>query len=190
MKQSNWEKIKKASKYGIETPKSKIKLIKGDITTFNGDAIVNAANEALQGGSGVDGAIHAAAGPKLKEACAKFGSIEAGQAVVTPSFDLPSATVIHTVGPRYDTMSPEEAEEKLRACYRNSLQKAVNGNMYSVALPNISCGVFGYPHEDAAKVALDEVRQFLKTSTHPLEVTFVCFEQDNFDIYKKLITGK
>jgi len=143
-----------------------LRLIAGDITTDDADAIVNAANSALAGGGGVDGAIHRAAGPKLLAACrdiiAKIGRLPAGQAVITPGFDLPARHVIHTVGPIWRGGSQGEPET-LRSAYVKSLQCAAENNCATVSFPAISTGVYGYPVELAAPLALQAMAQDLKT---------------------------
>ncbi len=143
-----------------------IKIIQGDITTLAVDAIVNAANQVMLGGGGVDGAIHRAAGPELYEACLKVPEVRpgvrcpTGEARITPGFKLPAKFVIHTVGPVYrDGLHGEP--EKLAACYRNSLALAAENGCKLIAFPCISTGIYGYPIEDAAKIAVREVRGFL-----------------------------
>ena len=143
-----------------------IRIIQGDITTLAVDAIVNAANQPMLGGGGVDGAIHHAAGPELYEACLKVPEVRpgvrcpTGEARITPGFRLPAKFVIHTVGPVYrDGLHGEP--EKLAACYRNALALAAENDCRSVAFPCISTGVYGYPVEDAARIAIREVRRFL-----------------------------
>ena len=143
-----------------------IKIIQGDITTLAVDAIVNAANQVMLGGGGVDGAIHRAAGPELYDACLKVPEVQpdvrcpTGEARITPGFKLPAKFVIHTVGPVYRDGQHGEPE-KLAACYRNSLALAAENGCKSIAFPCISTGVYGYPIEDAAKIAVREVEQFL-----------------------------
>ncbi|MCR5751078.1 MAG: O-acetyl-ADP-ribose deacetylase, partial [Kiritimatiellae bacterium] len=143
-----------------------IKIIQGDITTLAVDAIVNAANQVMLGGGGVDGAIHRAAGRELYEACLKVQEVRpgvrcpTGEARITPGFKLPAKYVIHTVGPVYrDGLHGEP--EKLAACYRNSLALAAENGCKSIAFPCISTGIYGYPIEEAAKIAVREVREFL-----------------------------
>ena len=143
-----------------------IKIIQGDITTLAVDAIVNAANQVMLGGGGVDGAIHRAAGPELYEACLKVPEVRpgvrcpTGEARITPGFNLPAKFVIHTVGPVYrDGLHGEP--EKLAACYRNVLDLAAENGCKSIAFPCISTGIYGYPIEDAAKIAVREVKEFL-----------------------------
>ena len=143
-----------------------IKIIQGDITTLAVDAIVNAANQVMLGGGGVDGAIHRAAGKELFEACLKVPEVRpgvrcpTGEARITPGFKLPAKFVIHTVGPVYRDGQHGEPE-KLAACYRNSLALAAENGCKSIAFPCISTGIYGYPIEDAAKIAVQEVEQFL-----------------------------
>ena len=152
-----------------------IKIIQGDIMTLAVDAIVNAANQVMLGGGGVDGAIHDAAGPELYEACLKVPEVRPGvrcpmgEARITPGFGLPAKFVIHTVGPVYrDGLHGEP--EKLAACYRNSLALAAENGCKSIAFPCISTGIYGYPIEDAAKIAVREVRDYLTQSRREAEV--------------------
>ena len=143
-----------------------IKIIQGDITTLAVDAIVNAANQVMLGGGGVDGAIHRAAGRELYEACLKVPEVRpgvrcpTGEARITPGFRLPAKFVIHTVGPVYRDGRHGESE-RLAACYRNSLALAAENGCTSIAFPCISTGIYGYPKEEAAKIAVREVRDFL-----------------------------
>ena len=152
-----------------------IKIIQGDITTLAVDAIVNAANQVMLGGGGVDGAIHDAAGPELYKACLKVPEVRpgvrcpTGEARITPGFRLPAKYVIHTVGPVYrDGLHGEP--EKLAACYRNSLALAAENGCRSIAFPCISTGIYGYPIEEAAKIAVREVRDYLTQSCREAEV--------------------
>ncbi len=151
----------------------------GDITLMACDAIVNAANESLLGGGGVDGAIHRAAGSELLARCRTLGGCPTGEARITPGFGLPAKWVIHTVGPVWDGGTHGEAE-LLAACYRESLARADEVGAHSVAFPAISTGVFGYPKEAATRVAVATV---LATETRVELVTFVCFDQRTLDIY-------
>ena len=167
-------------------PCVKIIVMRTDITSLNVDVIVNAANSRLEGGGGVDGAIHRASGPQLKQACIKWkqdhrtAGLPAGEAMYTEAFKLPCKFVIHTVGPVYRDGDHHEAE-LLASCYRHSLEIAQRLSVKSIAFPNISTGVYGYPKEEAAKV----VFQTLESQTWPglKEVYFVCFDAVNFELY-------
>ncbi|MCH5462344.1 O-acetyl-ADP-ribose deacetylase [Lactobacillus sp. LC28-10] len=156
-----------------------LRLIKGDITTFNGDAIVNAANTGLVGGGGVDGAIHRAAGPELDLACRKLHGCPTGEAKVTPGFNLPARLIIHTPGPIWRDGSFEEPK-LLRSCYENSLKRAVENNCQTVAFPSISTGIYGYPLADACQIAVSSIRGF----DAPLEVTMVAFDERTYQAFK------
>ncbi len=172
-----------------------IKLVKGDITQQQVDAVVNAANSSLMGGGGVDGAIHKAGGPAILEACkqiiAQIGHLPTGEAVVTTAGHMPAKKVIHTVGPIYNATRPDEMRNLLANAYRNSLQQAVAHNLRTIAFPNISTGVYGYPKEEAAQVAISTVRQFLQAHPDEIdEVRFVCFDEDNYRIYHTLLSSE
>ncbi len=155
----------------------------GDITLYAGDAIVNAANETLLGGGGVDGAIHLAAGFHLRIACAKLGGCKKGDAKITPAFKLPSKWIIHTVGPVYHGGSRGE-QAALASCYRHCLEVAVQNGVTSIAFPAISCGIFGYPIDEAAYVATKEILTFLDTAPSIEEVRVICFSDDIFESYR------
>ena len=163
----------------------RIKIIKGDITKIKVDAIVNAANKTLLGGGGVDGAIHRAAGPKLLEECKKLGGCETGEAKITKGYNLPARYVIHTVGPIWQGGEYNE-EENLASCYKNSLKLAVENKIKSIAFPSISTGVYGFPIEKAAPIALREVKNFLKRNRAIEQVIFVLFSETDFQIYQNL----
>ncbi|WP_425392066.1 O-acetyl-ADP-ribose deacetylase [Ekhidna sp.] len=162
----------------------KIKLIQEDITKLRVDAIVNAANSSLLGGGGVDGAIHRAGGFAILEECKEIGGCETGQAVITTGGNLPAKYVIHTVGPVWKDGNSNE-EELLRSCYIQSLIAAADHDVKTIAFPNISTGIYGFPKERAAEIAIENVSSF---SSHVIqEVTFVCFEDENFHLYKNLL---
>jgi O-acetyl-ADP-ribose deacetylase (regulator of RNase III) len=167
-----------------------IELILGDITAQKVDAIVNAANSGLLGGGGVDGAIHRAAGPELYEECRKIpagpmGRCPTGQCVVTGAGRLPCKKVIHTVGPVYGGGS--EDAKLLGSCYRNCLKAAEKAGLESIAFPNISTGVYGYPKREAARVAVAAVRETLPETPSVKRVIFVCFDNENYRLYEELL---
>jgi O-acetyl-ADP-ribose deacetylase (regulator of RNase III) len=170
----------------------KIKVIQSDITKIAVDAIVNAANSSLMGGGGVDGAIHRAGGPAILEDCrnivARQGGCKTGDAVITTAGKLPAKFVIHTVGPVWNGGHKNEPE-KLRACYINSLRLAVENNCSTIAFPNISTGVYGYPKEEAAIVAVKAVAEFLLENESIEEVVFVCFDEENYELIRTQITN-
>lgn len=162
----------------------RIELVQDDITKLKVDAIVNAANCSLMGGGGVDGAIHRAAGPELLEECRKFGGCKTGEAVITGSGKLSVHRIIHTPGPVWHGGNSNEPE-LLADCYRNSLLLAEEENLTSVAFPCISTGVYGYPKEEAAGIAIASVRQW--EGEYPEMVVFCVFSQLDFEIYQKLL---
>ena len=168
---------------------NKIEIIKGDITTLNVDAIVNAANSSLLGGGGVDGAIHRVGGSQILEDCkairAKQGKLQTGGAVITRAGNLPAKYVIHTVGPRWGGGVHNEGI-KLSNCYQNSLQLAVENGCKTVAFPNISTGVYGYPKQEAAEIALKTVCEFLAKRHEIEKVIFCCFDEGNCQIMNQL----
>lgn len=163
----------------------KLKCIQGDITTFEGDAIVNAANSSLMGGGGVDGAIHRAGGPEILEACKQIveqqGKCPPGHAVITTAGKIKAKFVIHTVGPIWRGGTNNEAET-LASCYKNALNLAVQNDCKTIAFPNISTGVYRYPKAEAAKIAVATVRDFLKHEQAIESVTFVCFDDENYKL--------
>lgn len=167
-----------------------IVLIKGDITLVQADAIVNAANSSLLGGGGVDGAIHRKGGRKILEECqairSKQGGCETGEAVYTSAGMLPHKYVIHTVGPIWNGGNNNE-EELLKKCYINSLKVATKLDVKTIAFPNISTGVYGYPKLQAAEIAIAAVKNFLETEDSDIQVVFVCFDEDNYALYRQLL---
>jgi len=170
---------------------NQIQVIRGDITRQAVDAIVNAANESLLGGGGVDGAIHSAAGRELDLACRKIhdekGGCKTGDAVITTGGNLPAKFVIHTVGPIWRGGKQKEAE-LLSSAYLSSLRLASENGIKSIAFPNISTGIYGFPKEQASKIAVSAVTDFLnKNETSVEKVIFVCFDQENFELYKGLV---
>ena len=165
---------------------NRVELLQADITSLEVDAIVNAANNALLGGGGVDGAIHRAAGPQLLEACRLIGGCPTGEARITPGFNLPSKFVIHTVGPVWRGGENNE-DALLGSCYLESLKLAVKYNCNSIAFPNISTGVYGFPKERAVEIAIKSVIRFLQTSPLPKKVIFVCFGHENAELYGRLL---
>jgi O-acetyl-ADP-ribose deacetylase (regulator of RNase III) len=175
----------------MDEVKHPIEVQQGDITSVVVDAVVNAANASLMGGGGVDGAIHRAGGPSILEACkkivARHGECKTGEAVITTAGNLPASFVIHTVGPIWKGGNHDEAH-KLANCYRNSLQLAAENGCTSIAFPNISTGVYGYPKQDAAKVALDAVIRFLSSTDKIEKVLFVCFDEENFKLMNLELT--
>ena len=165
---------------------TQLNLIKGDITKMQVDAIVNAANNGLRGGGGVDGSIHQAGGPAIMEECRKIGGCPTGEAVITAAGNLPANHVIHTVGPVWSGGSNRE-EALLKNAYNNSLKLALQNQLKSVAFPNISTGVYGFPKDLAAKIAITTTRHFLESHKTDLNVTFVCFDDENYQLYAQLI---
>ena len=173
----------------------KLELVKGDITKMTTDAIVNAANPSLMGGGGVDGAIHRAAGPALLEECMRIagerqslsdGPCPAGDAVITGAGKLPCKRVIHTAGPVWHGGNAGEPE-LLASCYRTCLLLAQTAGLKSIAFPNISTGVYGYPKDKAAKIAIETVRKTLALAPGIQRVVFVCFDDENYRLYSKLL---
>ena len=160
-----------------------MKAIQADITTLAVDAIVNAANSSLLGGGGVDGAIHRAAGPDLVAECRLLGGCKTGEAKITKGYRLPAKHVIHTVGPVWRGGNSGEPE-LLANCYANSMKLAMEHGLTSIAFPSISTGIYGYPIEEAARIAGATVKQFLAESGAPLDVTFCCFSASDLEIYQ------
>lgn len=162
----------------------KIKLIKGDITQFQVDAIVNAANSSLLGGGGVDGAIHRAGGEQILKECKDIGRCNVGEAVITNAGNLRAKKVIHTVGPKWFEGDPKR-DNQLRDCYVNSLNLAEQINLRTIAFPNISTGVYGFPKKEAAEIAIKAVKKYPAIILE--EVLFVCFDSENFEIYNEIL---
>jgi O-acetyl-ADP-ribose deacetylase (regulator of RNase III) len=169
---------------------NRIELTQGDITKIKADAIVNAANTSLLGGGGVDGAIHRAGGSTILEACMviheKQGDCPTGHAVITTAGNLPAKYVIHTVGPVWSKTN-NLASQLLANAYRNSLQLAAQNHVRNIAFPNISTGIYHFPKQDAAEIAINTVREFLTHNPLPDTVIFVCYDEENYNIYKKLL---
>lgn len=169
-------------------------VIKGDITTIYVDAIVNAANSSLLGGGGVDGAIHRRGGTQILEECmsirSKQGGCPTGQAVYTSAGKLPAKYVIHTVGPVWNGGTKNEPK-LLADCYINSLRLANVLEVETIAFPNISTGVYRFPKEEAAKIAIESVRKFIELENRTVrEIVFVCFDDENFSLYEQLLNEK
>lgn len=162
---------------------AEIEIIQGDITTLAVAAIVNAANTRLLGGGGVDGAIHRAAGPQLLEECRALNGCPTGEARMTDGYQLPAAKVIHTVGPVWQGGGKGEAQ-LLTNCYRNCLQLATDAKLDSIAFPSISTGVYGYPIEQACRIALDETIRFLQQPGPLQKVIFCCFSAEDRQHYQ------
>ena len=163
-----------------------IEIVQGDITTLKVAAIVNAANTSLLGGGGVDGAIHRAAGPRLLEECRNLNGCPTGEAKLTGGYQLPAERIIHTVGPAWHGGTQNEAE-LLAGCYRNSLQLANNAGLKSIAFPSISTGIFGYPIEQASRIAITETLAFLRQPTSLEKVIFCCFSAEDADCYRSVL---
>lgn len=164
-------------------------LLRGDITLQSADAIVNAANQSLLGGGGVDGAIHRAAGPMLLEECRLLGGCPTGEARITKGYNLPAKHVIHTVGPIWRGGHQNEAT-LLQSAYNSTLSLASQYKLKSIAFPNISTGIYAFPKPLAAQIAIDCVKTFIQKNSHPKMVTFVCFDDENYQIYMHLLLGE
>jgi O-acetyl-ADP-ribose deacetylase len=166
--------------------KLKIELIKGDITSLEVDAIVNAANNSLLGGGGVDGAIHNAAGPDLLTECKSLNGCETGMSKITGGYLLKAKHIIHTVGPIWYGGYRDEYL-LLSSCYQTSLKLAKENKIKTIAFPGISTGIYGFPKDLAALIAVNETKRFLNNNNYPEKVIFVAFGDDNFEIYRKLL---
>jgi O-acetyl-ADP-ribose deacetylase (regulator of RNase III) len=165
---------------------NKVKILQGDITKIEVDAIVNAANTSLLGGGGVDGAIHRAAGKGLLEECRELNGCETGKAKITKGYNLPAKYVIHTVGPVYRDGKQGEPE-RLSSCYRESLALAAENGLKTIAFPCISTGVYGYPFREACAIALQAVEDFLNENRSISQVIMVCFGDDDFNRYSAML---
>jgi O-acetyl-ADP-ribose deacetylase (regulator of RNase III) len=169
----------------------RIKLIQGDITKIKADAIVNAANTSLLGGGGVDGAIHRAGGKAILDECIQIrnrqGGCKTGEAVITTAGNLPAKYVIHTVGPVYNKGNHNE-DELLALAYQNSLELASENKAETIAFPNISTGIYHFPKDEAATIAIKTVKDFLAANDSIKQVIFVCFDDENYVIYRRLLS--
>jgi O-acetyl-ADP-ribose deacetylase len=165
-------------------PLMRVALLEGDITKIQVDAIVNAANTSLLGGGGVDGAIHRVAGPELLAECRTLGGCSTGKAKITAGYRLPAKYVIHTAGPIWEGGDQGEPE-LLARCYRNSLALATKHQVRRIAFPAISCGIYGYPIQDACQIAVRETTAYLETNELPESVIFVCFGREIYDAYRR-----
>jgi O-acetyl-ADP-ribose deacetylase (regulator of RNase III) len=166
----------------------RIEVVEGDITKLEVDAIVNAAKSSLLGGGGVDGAIHRAAGPELLEECRTIGGCPTGEARITKGYRLPAKHVIHTVGPIWRETGNED--ELLANCYRNSLELAARNDVRTIAFPAISTGIYGFPVDRAARIAVREVRTFLARDDSIERVLLVCFGRDAYETFTAALTGE
>ncbi len=165
--------------------RDRMEIIQGDITKLDVDAIVNAANKTLLGGGGVDGAIHRAAGPELQAECRTLGGCPTGEARITRGYKLSARHVIHTVGPVY---SGKPADSRLLAgCYRNSLELAAERGLKTIAFPAVSCGIYGYPIEEACKIAVRTTAEFLKSHPDIEKVFFVLFLSGDYEVYQRCL---
>ncbi len=167
----------------------KIEVWQGDLTTLAVDAVVNAANSSLLGGGGVDGAIHRAAGPELQAHCRGLGGCPTGEVRLTPGFRLPARYVIHAVGPVWQGGGKGEAE-LLAACYRNALALAESHNLSSIAFPAISCGIYGYPAEQAAAIAVAELQKPRPGESSLRRALLVAFSADMAELYRRLLEAR
>lgn len=165
---------------------TELQVVEGDITKLRVDVIVNAANSSLAGGGGVDGAIHLAAGPKLLAECMKLGGCETGQAKITRAYRLPARYVIHAVGPVWRGGDRGEAD-LLASAYRSSLALAGQKEVRSIAFPAISCGVYGFPIPEAARIAVSTVREQVAGAAGLERVLFVCFDRDVYEAYQQAL---
>lgn len=165
---------------------NRVELIKGDITNLNVDAIVNAANNSLLGGGGVDGAIHKAAGPELFKECESLKGCTTGQAKMTKGYRLKAKHIIHTVGPVWYGGYRDEPD-LLASCYQSSLKLAKENKIKTIAFPGISTGIYGFPKDLAAIIAINETKRFINKYSYPQKVIFVAYDDDSFETYRKLL---
>jgi O-acetyl-ADP-ribose deacetylase (regulator of RNase III) len=164
----------------------RVELLKGDITTLKVDAIVNAANTSLLGGGGVDGAIHMAAGPDLLDECRNLNGCSTGQAKITRGYNLQAGHIIHTVGPVWYGGYKDEPEQ-LASCYQASLTLAKKNKLKTIAFPGISTGIYGFPKDLAAVIAITETKRFISRNSFPEKVIFVAYDDEGYEIYRKLL---
>jgi O-acetyl-ADP-ribose deacetylase (regulator of RNase III) len=172
----------------MSATRGRIRLTRDDITELPVDAIVNAANPTLLGGGGVDGAIHRVAGPELLAECRTLGGCLPGQSKITRGYRLPAAWVIHTVGPIWRGGNADE-DATLGSCYRTALTLAADKRLATMAFPAISCGIYGFPVPRACRIAVREINEFLAASPHPARVDLVCFDNDVYEEYRKLLAA-
>jgi len=186
--QAVWPDVCGNGKIGMENDIIKqIEIVQGDITRLKTDAIVNAANNSLLGGGGVDGAIHRAAGPKLLEECRKLHGCRTGEAKITKGYRLEAKFIIHTVGPVYYKEGHERSERLLKNCYENCFKTAESKNIQTIAFPAISCGVYGYPMEDACRIALKAAEKILEKQTSIKKIIFVLFSENALNTYQNCL---
>jgi O-acetyl-ADP-ribose deacetylase (regulator of RNase III) len=170
--------------------KNTIQIINGDITTFQGDVIVNAANTFLIPGGGVDGAIHRAAGPQLYEELKQYGSLETGHALLTIGYQLPSPYIIHAVGPIWDECeNKEEAKDALVKTYRSIFDLVDKHHFNDIAIPNISTGVYGFPKALAASLVINTTREWITRSKFKGTIYFYCFDEENYQLYQRYLNN-
>jgi O-acetyl-ADP-ribose deacetylase (regulator of RNase III) len=165
---------------------TKVEILKGDITGLDVDAIVNAANSTLLGGGGVDGAIHQAAGPGLLSECEKLEGCNTGEAKITKGYNLKARYIIHTVGPIWYGGYRDE-HTLLASCYQASLKIAREKKIKTIAFPGISTGIYGFPKDLAALIAINETKRFMMKNSYPQKVTFVAFDDESYETYRKLL---
>jgi len=172
----------------MSATRGRIRLTRGDITELPVDAVVNAANPTLLGGGGVDGAIHRVAGPALLAECRTLGGCLPGQSKITRGYQLPAAWVIHTVGPIWRGGDADE-DATLASCYRTALALAAERRLATMAFPAISCGIYGFPVPRACRIAVREINDFLAGSPHPARVDLVCFDNEVYEEYRKVLNA-